>query len=183
MATDCSLDVEIVDASIHHLAPQRAKEYLASNLSGDILIADVAKAYGLSRGHFTRSIELKNNEIRYPTGRTRWIRLIATGTSVAGLVANDLQGEADWCCLELDLRPICDRYFEALGVIMMPSHDIGVQGRALCSDRRSTSDCSTRAASRYLVGSSPRLTHSTAHRTMACGVSCHSPRRISCGVS
>jgi hypothetical protein len=66
---------------------------------------------------------------------------------------------------------------------MMPSHDIGVQGRALCSDRGSTCDCSRGAASRYLVGSSPRLTHSTAHRAIACGASCHSPRRISCGVS
>jgi hypothetical protein len=83
----------------------------------------------------------------------------------------------------LELRPICSRYFEALGAIMMPSHDIGVQGRALCSDRRSTCDCSRGAASRYLVGSSPRLTRSTAHRAIACGVSCHSPRRISCGVS
>src|ERR1700686_5387084 len=69
------------------------------------------------------------------------------------------------------------------GVIMMPSHEIGVQGRELCSDRRSTCDCSRRAAPRYLVRSSPRLTHSTAHRTIACGVSCHSPRRISCGAS
>jgi hypothetical protein len=82
----------------------------------------------------------------------------------------------------LGLRPICRRYFEAWGVIMMPSHEIGVQGRELCSDRRSTCDCSRGAASRYLVGSSPRLTHSTAHRAIACGVSCHSPRRISCGV-
>ena len=169
-----------------------------------------------------------------------WIRRIATGTSLAGLVAHDLQGEADWRCLclevalrrswsggetkshghdfrchylsltggfrgrrfkicqlylclrplrppplqpRLELRPICSRYFEALGAIMMPSHDIGVQGRALCSDRRSTCDCSRGAASRYLVGSSPRLTRSTAHRAIACGVSCHSPRRISCGVS
>jgi hypothetical protein len=66
---------------------------------------------------------------------------------------------------------------------MMPSHDIGVQGRALCSDRGSTCDCSRGAASRYLVGSSPRLTHSIAHRAIACGVSCHSPRQISRGVS
>jgi hypothetical protein len=80
-------------------------------------------------------------------------------------------------------RRICGRYFEAWGVIMMPSHDIGVQGRELCSDRRSTCDCSRRAASRYLVGSPPRLTHSTAHKTIACGVSCHSPRQISCGAS
>jgi hypothetical protein len=29
-----------------------------------------------------------------------WIRRIATGTSLAGLVAHDLQGEADWRCLE-----------------------------------------------------------------------------------
>ncbi|HWZ05343.1 MAG TPA: AraC family transcriptional regulator [Bradyrhizobium sp.] len=35
-----------------------AKEYLATNLSGDILIADVAKACGLSRGHFTRSFRI-----------------------------------------------------------------------------------------------------------------------------
>src|ERR1700738_2291949 len=64
---------------------------------------------------------------------------------------------------------------------MMPSHDIGVQGRELCSDRRSTCDCSRRAAPRHLVHSSPRLTRSTAHRTIACGVPCHSPRQISCG--
>lgn len=66
---------------------------------------------------------------------------------------------------------------------MMPSHDLGVQGRELCSDRHSICDCSRRAAPRYLVDSSPRLTRSTAHRTIACGVSCHSPRRISCGAS
>lgn len=35
------------------LQEQRAKEYLASHLSDDILIADVAKVCGLSRGHFT----------------------------------------------------------------------------------------------------------------------------------
>jgi AraC family transcriptional regulator len=40
------------------LQEQRAKEYLASNLSGDVLIADVAKACGLSRGHFTRSFRV-----------------------------------------------------------------------------------------------------------------------------
>jgi hypothetical protein len=83
----------------------------------------------------------------------------------------------------LELRPICGRYFDALVVIMMPSHDIRVQGRALCSDRSSTCDCSRRAASRYLVGSSPRFAHSRAHRAIAREVSCHSPRRISCGVS
>lgn len=81
------------------------------------------------------------------------------------------------------LRPICGRRFEVSGVIMMPSHDIGVQGQELCSDRRSTRDCSRRAAPRYLAGSSPRLICSTAHRTIACGVSCHSPRRISYAVS
>jgi hypothetical protein len=74
-------------------------------------------------------------------------------------------------------------YRRSVGVIMMPSHDIGVQRRELCSNRRSTCDCSRRAASRYLVGSSPRLSHSTARRTIACGVSCHSPRRTSCGAS
>ena len=42
----------------------------------------------------------------------------------------------------LRLRPICGRYFEVSGVIMMPSHDIGVQGRALCSNRRITCDYS-----------------------------------------
>ena len=42
----------------------------------------------------------------------------------------------------LRLRPICGRYFEVSGVIMMPSHDIGVQERALCSNRRSTCDYS-----------------------------------------
>jgi AraC family transcriptional regulator len=40
------------------LQEQRAKEYLASNLRGDFLIADVAKACGLSRGHFTRSFRI-----------------------------------------------------------------------------------------------------------------------------
>jgi AraC family transcriptional regulator len=49
---------------------QRAKEYLASNLSGDVLIADVAKACGLSRGHFTRAF-------RETTGMTphKWLQL------------------------------------------------------------------------------------------------------------
>jgi hypothetical protein len=61
--------------------------------------------------------------------------------------------------------------------------DIGVQRRELCSDGHSNCDCSRRAASRYLAGSSPRLTHSTAHRTIACGVFCPSPKRISCCVS
>ena len=42
----------------------------------------------------------------------------------------------------LRLRPIFGRRFEVSGVIMMPSHDIGVQERALCSNRRSTCDCS-----------------------------------------
>jgi len=36
-----------------------------------------------------------------------WIRRIATGTSLAGLVAHDLQGEADWRCLEIALRRCC----------------------------------------------------------------------------
>jgi hypothetical protein len=83
----------------------------------------------------------------------------------------------------LGLRAIYGGYFEAPEVIRMPLHGIGVQGRELCSDRHSTCDCSRGAASRYLVGSSPRLAHSTAHRVFACGVSCHSPRRISFGVS
>jgi hypothetical protein len=87
------------------------------------------------------------------------------------------------CSLAWGLSPTCGRYFEASRVIMRPSHDIGVQGRDLCSDGRSTRGCSRRAASRYLVGSSPRLTHGTAHRTIACGVFCPSPKRISCGVS
>jgi hypothetical protein len=65
----------------------------------------------------------------------------------------------------------------------MPSHDIGVQERELCSDRRSTCDRSRGAASRYHVGSSPGSAHSTACRAIACGVFCHSPGRISCGVS
>jgi AraC family transcriptional regulator len=40
------------------LQERRAKEYLASNLRGDILIADVAKVCGLSRGHFTRAFRM-----------------------------------------------------------------------------------------------------------------------------
>jgi hypothetical protein len=46
----------------------------------------------------------------------------------------------------LGLRPIYGRYFEAPGVIRTPLHGIGVQGRELCSDRRSTCDCSRGAA-------------------------------------
>ena len=48
---------------------QRAKEYLASNLSGDILVADVATACGLSRSHFIRSF-------RMTTGMTphKWLQ-------------------------------------------------------------------------------------------------------------
>jgi hypothetical protein len=33
-----------------------------------------------------------------------WIRRIAAGTSLAGLVAHDLQGEVAWRCLEIALR-------------------------------------------------------------------------------
>jgi pimeloyl-ACP methyl ester carboxylesterase len=33
-----------------------------------------------------------------------WIRRIVTGTSLAGLVARDLQREADWRCIEIALR-------------------------------------------------------------------------------
>jgi AraC family transcriptional regulator len=51
------------------LQEQRAKDCLASNLSGDILIADVAKACGLSRSHFIRSF-------RATTGMTphKWLQ-------------------------------------------------------------------------------------------------------------
>jgi hypothetical protein len=70
-----------------------------------------------------------------------------------------------------------------LGFVMTPSHDVGGQGRELCSDRCNTYNCNRRAASRYHAGNPPRLTRSTAHRAIARGVSCHSPRRISCGVS
>jgi AraC-like DNA-binding protein len=53
------------------LQEQRAKEYLASNLSGDFLIADVAKVCGLSRGHFTRAF-------RVTTGMAphKWLQLL-----------------------------------------------------------------------------------------------------------
>jgi AraC family transcriptional regulator len=37
------------------LQQRRAKEYLAANVAGDVLLADVAKACGLSRGHFAAS--------------------------------------------------------------------------------------------------------------------------------
>jgi hypothetical protein len=73
-------------------------------------------------------------------------------------------------------RAICGRYFKASVVVMMPSHDLEVSGRELCSDRRSTCDRSKGAALRFLAGSSLRLAHSTAHRKMAAWVSCHSPR-------
>jgi hypothetical protein len=33
-----------------------------------------------------------------------WARRIATNTSLAGLVAHNLQGEVDWRCLEIALR-------------------------------------------------------------------------------
>ena len=49
---------------------RRAKEYIASNLSGDILVADIAKACGLSRSHFIRSF-------RMTTGMTphKWLQV------------------------------------------------------------------------------------------------------------
>ena len=49
---------------------QCAKEYLASNLSGHILVADLAKACGLSRSHFIRSF-------RMTTGMTphKWLQV------------------------------------------------------------------------------------------------------------
>lgn len=130
---------------------------------------------GSRRDLFNALMRRPNQQQLYSQGARRLITLDRAGARLAGLFAptNSV----------LYMRPICGRYFEARGVIMMPSHDIGVQGQELCSDRRSTRDCSRRAAPRYLVGSSLRLICSTAHRTIACGVSCHSPRRISCGVS
>ena len=71
----------------------------------------------------------------------------------------------------------------ALVVIMTPSHAFGALGREACSDRRSTCDRSRRAALLVLAGSSPRLAHSTTHRKIAGGASCHSPRRISYAAS
>jgi len=49
---------------------QYVKEYLASNLSGHILVADLAKACGLSRSHFIRSF-------RMTTGMTphKWLQV------------------------------------------------------------------------------------------------------------
>jgi hypothetical protein len=76
----------------------------------------------------------------------------------------DGQLEFGWH-LNRKVRGVCP----APGVIRTPSHGIGVQGQELCSGRRSTCDYSRGAASRYLVGSSPRLAHSTAHREIACG--------------
>src|SRR5215510_6089014 len=62
---------------------------------------------------------------------------------------------------------------------MTPSHAFGALGRQPCSYRRSTRDRSRGAALLVLAGSSPRLAHSTTHRKIASGVSCHSPRQIS----
>jgi hypothetical protein len=66
---------------------------------------------------------------------------------------------------------------------MRPSHAFGALGRQPCSYRRSTCDRSRRAALLVLVGSSPRLAHSRTHRKIAGGVSCHSPKQISCAAS
>jgi hypothetical protein len=63
----------------------------------------------------------------------------------------------------------------------MLSHEFREPGWPLCSDRRSNHDRSSRAASRFLAGSSPRVAHSTAHRKIAGRASCRSPIRISCG--
>ena len=63
--------------------------------------------------------------------------------------------------------------------IMTPSHDCGMRARQIAGDRRSRCDRNRRAASRCLADSSPRWARSTAHRTIAGGVSCHLPRRIS----
>ena len=59
----------------------------------------------------------------------------------------------------------------------------GALGRQPCSYRHNTCDRSRRAALQALAGSSPRLAYSTPHRKIAGGVSCHSPRRISCAAS
>jgi AraC-like DNA-binding protein len=49
---------------------RRAKEYLAANVAGDVLLADVAKACGLSRGHFIAAFS-------QTTGLTphRWLQM------------------------------------------------------------------------------------------------------------
>src|SRR6516162_3309571 len=59
----------------------------------------------------------------------------------------------------------------------------GALGRQPCSYRHNTCDRSRRAALQVLAGSSPRLACGTPHRTIAGGVSCHSPRRISYAAS
>jgi len=80
-----------------------------------------------------------------------------------------------WACL------IIPSHNRGRPLAMMPSHDLGVLRRQpqLCGDRRSTCGRSRRAALRLLAGSSPRLAPSTTRRTIASGVSYHSPRRIS----
>ena len=75
------------------------------------------------------------------------------------------------------------RHSHRLNDIMMLSHDIGVRGRLHCCDRDSTCDRSMRAVLRFRAGSSPRLAHNTTRRKIAGGVSCHSPKRISCAAS
>src|SRR5260370_23190691 len=56
-------------------------------------------------------------------------------------------------------------------------------GPSPCSDRRSNCDCNRRVASRFLADSSLRLAHSTAHKKLVGGVSCHSLKQIPCGAS
>src|SRR5205823_11625463 len=62
-------------------------------------------------------------------------------------------------------------------------HDFREPGRSPCSDRRSNCDCNRRVASRFLADSSLRLAHSTAHKKIAGGVSCHLLKQIPCGGS
>jgi len=64
----------------------------------------------------------------------------------------------------------------------MPSRDFRKHARRLSSDQRSTSSRSRKAASRFLARNPRGSARSTAYRKTAGEGTCHSPRRIACGL-